>query len=70
MEIRVLRPSDDRSRFHSGNIELVDAKPAAREFYARYGFIELEPEAGELSAHFQATPMFLGVQKLRAALTH
>lgn len=47
---------------------LVDAKPEAREFYARYGFIELEPEVGELASHFQATPMFLGVQKIRAAL--
>ncbi len=48
---------------------LVDAKSDARDFYARYGFIELEPEAGELAAHFQATPMFLGVQRIRAART-
>lgn len=48
---------------------LVDAKSDARDFYARYGFIELEPEAGELAAHFQATPLFLGVQRIRAALT-
>lgn len=47
---------------------LVDAKADARGFYARYGFIDLEPQEGELPAHFQATPMFLGVQKIRAAL--
>lgn len=48
---------------------VVDAKSGARDFYARYGFIELEPEVGELATHFQATPMFLGVQKIRAAVT-
>ena len=47
---------------------LVDAKAEARDFYARYGFIELELQAGELPPHFQATPMFLGVQKIKAAL--
>ena len=46
---------------------LVDAKFDARGFYARYGFIELEPETGELAAHFQVTPMFLGVEKIRLA---
>ena len=48
---------------------LVDAKAEAREFYARYGFVELEVVAGELPSHHGATPMFLGVQRIRAALT-
>jgi GNAT superfamily N-acetyltransferase len=47
---------------------LVDAKPEARAFYARYGFIDLALEEGALAAHLQATQMFLGVRRIRAAL--
>lgn len=47
---------------------LVDAKAEARGFYARYGFIDLEAQSGELAPHDQATPMFLSVQKIKAAL--
>lgn len=47
---------------------LVDAKPEARDFYARYGFIELEVEEGAMTDHLQATQMFLGVRRIRAAL--
>ena len=48
---------------------LVDAKPEARAFYARYGFIELEAEEGALAAHLEATQLFLGVRRIRAALS-
>jgi GNAT superfamily N-acetyltransferase len=48
---------------------LVDAKPEAKAFYARYGFIELQAEDGTLAAHLEATPMFLGVRRIRAALS-
>jgi GNAT superfamily N-acetyltransferase len=47
---------------------LVDAKPEAKGFYARYGFIELEVEEGALSDHLQTTQLFLGVRRIRAAL--
>ncbi len=48
---------------------VVDAKPGAVEFYSRYGFVPLAAEMGELAPHLEAKPMFLGVQKIRAALT-
>lgn len=48
---------------------LVDAKPEARAFYARYGFIELELTDGALPDHLGASPMFLGVRRIRAALS-
>ena len=47
---------------------LVDAKPDARSFYARYGFVELEVEEGALASHLQSMQMFLGVRRIRAAL--
>lgn len=47
---------------------LVDAKPEARAFYERYGFVALEVEEGGLAAHLQATQLFLGVRRIRAAL--
>ena len=47
---------------------LVDAKPDARAFYARYGFVELEAEEGGLGNHLEATQMFLGMRRIRAAL--
>ena len=47
---------------------LVDAKPDAKGFYLRYGFIELESIEGALPDHLETTPMFLGVRRIRAAL--
>ena len=47
---------------------LVDAKVSARAFYARYGCIELEADEGGLGHHLEATPMFLGIRRIRAAL--
>ena len=47
---------------------VVDAKPEARGFYARYGFIELLAEEGGMADHLQAMLMFLSVRRIRAAL--
>jgi GNAT superfamily N-acetyltransferase len=47
---------------------LVDAKPEAKAFYARYGFVELEVEEGALADHLDSRQMFLGVRRIRAAL--
>lgn len=47
---------------------LVDAKPEARGFYARFGFIELEVDEGAMTDHLQSTQLFLGVRRIRAAL--
>jgi GNAT superfamily N-acetyltransferase len=38
---------------------VVDAKPAARGFYARFGFVELEPVAGASTVIPRPIPMFL-----------
>lgn len=47
---------------------LVDAKPEARAFYARYGFVELEVDSGSLAAHLETAQMFLSVRRIRGAL--
>lgn len=47
---------------------LVDAKPEAKPFYARYGFIELELTEGAMPDYLGTTSMFLGVRRIRAAL--
>lgn len=46
---------------------LVDAKPGAAGFYARFGFIPLAVEAGGMRLHPKPAPMFLSVAKLRSA---
>lgn len=48
---------------------LVDAKAEAKRFYARYGFVELTLDQGALADHLEATQMFLGVRRIRAALS-
>ncbi len=47
---------------------VVDAKPEAVSFYAKFGFSELEVEAGELGGRPAPTVMFLSVRDIRAAL--
>ena len=47
---------------------LVDAKATARDFYTRYGFIELKADEGALEVHLETTEMFLGVRRIRSAL--
>ncbi len=44
---------------------LVDAKVTAKNFYARYGFIELKADEG---GQLETTQMFLGVRRIRGAL--
>lgn len=56
IEIRPLRPEDDRQSFTSGD---VDAKADAVEFYERYGFERLDVISGRLSDHPSPLPMFL-----------
>lgn len=47
---------------------LVDAKPGAVAFYARYGFVALEVEDGGLGSHLKATQMILGMRRILAAI--
>ena len=47
---------------------VVDAKPEATGFYARFGFIALQVEAGALADPLHASQMFLGIGRIRAAL--
>lgn len=46
---------------------LVDAKPDATAFYAKYGFVELEALEGQSEARPQPTPMFLSMRAIRAS---
>ena len=47
---------------------LVDAKPDAVEFYARFGFSPLEISEGEIESRPKPTPMFLPLDLIVAAL--
>ena len=46
---------------------IVDAKPGAIEFYARFGFIATEALEGQAEARPAPTPMFLATHMLLAA---
>jgi len=46
---------------------VVDAKPGAVDFYAKYGFLPFEPLEGQSEARPRATTMWLPVQAIRAA---
>jgi len=46
---------------------VVDAKPGAVAFYAKYGFIELEALEGQSQARPQPAPMFLSMRAVRSA---
>ena len=46
---------------------VVDAKPQAIPFYARYGFIETEALEGQSEARPQPTPLFLAMRAIRSA---
>src|SRR5258708_6107937 len=46
---------------------VVDAKPGAVEFYARYGFAPVEVVLGASAARPQPKPMFLAMRAIKAA---
>ncbi len=46
---------------------VVDAKPGAVDFYAKYGFTPFEPIEGQSEARPQPTAMYLMVQDIKAA---
>lgn len=46
---------------------VVDAKPGAVEFYARYGFVPVEAVLGASEARPQPRPMFLAMRAIKAA---
>jgi GNAT superfamily N-acetyltransferase len=46
---------------------VVDAKPGAVEFYAKYGFTPFEPLEGESAARPRSTPMYLMMSDIKAA---
>ena len=46
---------------------LVDAKPGAKNFYAKYGFFNLEALEGQSSARPRPKSMFLGIRAIRTA---
>jgi GNAT superfamily N-acetyltransferase len=47
---------------------VVDAKPNAAAFYAKYGFIAVEPVEGQSDARPSPTPMFLSIRTIQHAL--
>lgn len=47
---------------------VVDAKPGAVEFYAKYGFTPFEQLEGQSDARPQATPMYLMMPEIKAAM--
>jgi GNAT superfamily N-acetyltransferase len=47
---------------------IVDAKPDAVAFYARYGFLAVEPIEGGSDARPAPTPLFLSTRAIGAAL--
>jgi GNAT superfamily N-acetyltransferase len=47
---------------------VVDAKPGAVEFYARYGFASVEAVLGASAARPPPRPMFLAMRAIKAAL--
>jgi GNAT superfamily N-acetyltransferase len=46
---------------------VVDAKPGALDFYAKYGFTPFEPVEGQSDAHPRPTAMFLMMQDIKTA---
>lgn len=46
---------------------VVDAKPEAVKFYAKYGFVPYEPLEGQSEARPRPTTMFLAMRTIRAA---
>lgn len=46
---------------------VVDAKPGAVDFYAKYGFMPFEPLEGQSEARPQPTAMWLPMQAIKAA---
>lgn len=49
---------------------LVDAKPDAIAFYAKYGFLAVEAVEGQSATRPQPTPMFLSIRAIERALPH
>jgi GNAT superfamily N-acetyltransferase len=47
---------------------VVDAKPAAMEFYVKYGFSPIEVVEGQSDARPQPIPMFLSTRAIKGAL--
>lgn len=47
---------------------IVDAKPGAIDFYARYGFKPVEPLEGHSEARPQPTAMWLGINAIKRSL--
>jgi len=47
---------------------IVDAKPDAVAFYAKYGFLAVQPVEGGSDARPAPTPMFLSIRAIRAAM--
>lgn len=48
---------------------VVDAKPGAAAFYARYGFVPVEATEGESAVRPRPTPMFLSTRAIQRALS-
>jgi len=48
---------------------VVDAKPDAVDFYARYGFVRVDAVEGQSDARPQPVSMFLSLRALKAAVT-
>jgi hypothetical protein len=46
---------------------IVDAKPDAVDFYAKYGFIPVEAVEGHADVRPQQTPMFLATRAIKEA---
>jgi len=46
---------------------VVDAKPAARRFYEKFGFRTFEPLEGQSEAHPCPLPMYLSMREIRAS---
>ena len=49
---------------------VVDAKPDAEAFYAKYGFVAVEAVEGRSDARPAPTPMFLSCRAIRDAVDH
>lgn len=47
---------------------VVDAKPEAIEFYAKYGFVSVDVIEGQSDARPRPTPMFLSTRAIKGAL--
>lgn len=57
----------DQARRSGCAFVVVDAKPGAESYYARYGFEAQPVEAGELDARPRPTPMFLELGAIPAS---